>query len=184
MHANVAKAEAILFALGEPVDTARLADVLELAPQDIPELMKQLQAHYEKNESALHVMHLERSWQIATKAEYAPVIRLVMESKRMQPLSNAAMEALTIIAYNQPVSKGFVERVRGVDSSSIVNSLVEKGLVEEAGRINVPGKPLGYRTTALFLRTFGLGSLAELPSVTAKQEEIAMILAKESGEEV
>ena len=86
-----------------------------------------------------------------------------METRRMQPLSNAAMETLTIIAYNQPVSKGFIERVRGIDSSSVVNSLADKGLVEEAGRIDVPGHPIGYRTTDLFLRVFGLHSLDELP---------------------
>ena len=90
-----------------------------------------------------------------------PVI--IQQSRRMQPLSNAAMETLTIIAYNQPVSKGFVERVRGIDSSSVVNSLADKGLIEEAGRIDVPGHPIGYRTTDLFLRVFGLHSLEELP---------------------
>lgn len=100
---------------------------------------------------------------MCTHEKYAPQIRAALETKRATPLSNAAMEVLTIIAYNQPVSKSFVENVRGIDSSSVINNLVEKGLVEEAGRLDVPGKPIVYRTTSVFLRSFGLSSVAELP---------------------
>ncbi|MBQ1463752.1 MAG: SMC-Scp complex subunit ScpB, partial [Ruminococcus sp.] len=98
-------------------------------------------------------------------------------------LSNAAMEVLTIIAYNQPVSKGFVENVRGVDSSSVVNNLVERGLIEEAGRLDVPGKPIVYKTTPVFLRSFGLGSIAELPPLPGRNmtEDGQMIITEENN---
>ena len=155
--------EAILFASGEPVESVRLAQTLGVPVQEIPVIIQHLEERYTDTNSALQILHLETAWQLAVKQEFAPVIRTALESRRMQPLSNAAMETLTIIAYNQPVSKGFVERVRGIDSSSIVNSLADKGLVEEAGRIDVPGHPIGYRTTDLFLRVFGLHSLEELP---------------------
>ena len=107
---------------------------------------------------------------MCTREEFAPQVRAALETKRTAPLSNAAMEALTIIAYNQPVSKGFVENVRGIDSSSVINNLVEKGLVEEAGRLDVPGKPIVYRTTAVFLRSFGLSSVADLPPLPGQSD--------------
>ncbi len=158
-----AMAEAVLFAAGEPLESSRIAQALGVTESEIPLIMQKLEQRYTETNSALQILHLEKAWQLAAKQEFAPVIRTALETRRMQPLSNAAMETLTIIAYNQPVSKGFVERVRGVDSSSVVNSLADKGLVEEAGRIDVPGHPIGYRTTDLFLRVFGLHSLKELP---------------------
>ena len=164
-------AEAILFASGDPVETARLALTLKVSEREIVPIMEHLQQRYTNTDSALQVIRLSKSWQLGTRPEFAFVIREAMEKKRMQPLSNAAMETLTIVAYNQPVSKGFVERVRGIDSSSVVNSLVDKGLLEEAGRIDVPGHPIGYKTTALFLRVFGLSSLDDLPDPNAKQED-------------
>ena len=167
----VSAAEAILFAAGEPVETSRIAQTLNVLDRDVEKLLEQLSARYEQTGSAIRVLKLGKSWQLGTREEYAPLIRTAMEKKRMQPLSNAAMEALTIIAYNQPASKGFVERVRGIDSSSVINSLVDKGLLEEAGRIDVPGHPIGYQTTPLFLRAFGLSSLMELPEPRKKEEE-------------
>ncbi|MDE5565045.1 MAG: SMC-Scp complex subunit ScpB, partial [Oscillospiraceae bacterium] len=151
--------EAILFAAGEPIETSRIAQVLDIPEGDVPPLMEQLQTHYAQTNSALQVMKLGHAWQLGTREQFSAIIRKALEQERMRPLTNAAMEALTIIAYNQPASKGFVERVRGIDSSSVINSLVDKGLLEEAGRIDVPGHPIGYRTTALFLRAFGLSSL-------------------------
>ena len=109
---------------------------------------------------------------MCTNEKYSGQIRAALETKRSTPLSNAAMEALTIIAYNQPVSKGFVENVRGIDSSSVINNLVEKGLVEEAGRLDVPGKPIVYRTTPVFLRSFGLSSVADLPPIAGQTERV------------
>lgn len=167
----VAGAEAILFAAGDPVETSRIAQTLCILDRDVEPILNKLQARYDERKSAIRVLKLGQSWQLGTREEYAPLIRTAMEKKRMQPLSNAAMEALTIIAYNQPASKGFVERVRGIDSSSVINSLVDKGLLEEAGRIDVPGHPIGYQTTPLFLRAFGLTSLMDLPEPRKKQEE-------------
>jgi segregation and condensation protein B len=105
-----------------------------------------------------------------------------MENKRQTPLSAAAMETLTVIAYNQPVTKGFVENVRGVDSSSVINTLVDKGLLEEDGRLDVPGHPVAYKTTAVFLRAFGLSSLEELPPLVREGEETQRTLFE--GDEV
>ncbi|MFR9194499.1 MAG: SMC-Scp complex subunit ScpB [Ruminococcus sp.] len=134
---------------------------------------KQLSAWYESKECARQ--QLGDSWQMCTHTAYAAVIERAMETKKAAPLSAAAMEVLTIVAYNQPVSKGFVEHVRGVDSSSVVNTLVEKELLMEAGRLDVPGKPIAYATTPHFLRCFGLQSLEELPPlpVSAAPQETA-----------
>lgn len=158
-----ASLEAVLFAGGEPMEIPRLAQALELDEDTVMRLAALLGEIYDKSGSALQLIRLGNAYQITTRAEYAEPIRQALEIKRNTPLSNAAMEVLTIIAYNQPVTKGFVERVRGVDSSSTVNTLTERGLLEEAGRIEVPGRPVTYRTTAQFLRCFGLQSLAELP---------------------
>ena len=128
-------------------------------------MIKVLNERYTDSGSALCIKRLENSYQICTREEFAPAIRKALETKRNTPLSNASMEALTIIAYNQPVSKSFVEKVRGIDSSSVINNLVEKGLVEEAGRLDVIGRPVVYRTTTIFLRTFGLSSISDLPPI-------------------
>ncbi|MBQ7784510.1 MAG: SMC-Scp complex subunit ScpB, partial [Oscillospiraceae bacterium] len=113
------------------------------------------------------------SYQLTVKAEYINYVRAAMETKKASPLSPAAMEVLAIIAYNQPVTKGFVEHVRGIDSSSVVNSLVEKNLLEEAGRLDVPGKPIAYRTTPTFLRCFQLSSIENLPSVSETDGQVS-----------
>lgn len=167
----VSATEAILFAAGDPVETSRIAQTLTILDSEAEMLLTHLQDRYDQTGSALRVLKLGKAWQLGTREEFAPYIRTAMEKKRMTPLSNAAMEALTIIAYNQPASKGFVERVRGIDSSSVINSLVDKGLLEEAGRIDVPGHPIGYQTTPLFLRAFGLSSLMDLPEPHKKDEE-------------
>ena len=122
-------------------------------------------------EFPLELRRLDASYQLCTRPVYAGEIRRALELRRNTPLSAAALEVLAIIAYNQPVTRGFVEQVRGVDSSSVVTSLVEKGLVEEAGRLELPGRPISYRTTAAFLRCFGLGSLDDLPDVSGADEE-------------
>ena len=157
--------EAILFASGEPVELYRLSQASGIDVGALPQLIRLLNERYDDCGSGITIKKLDSSYQMCTREEYAPQIRAVLETRKNTPLSNAAMEALTIIAYNQPVSKSFVENVRGVDSSSVVNNLVEKGLVEEAGRLDVPGKPIVYRTTPVFLRTFGLSSIDELPPI-------------------
>ncbi len=163
--------EAILFASGEPVEIYRLAQASETDTGTLSSMIKLLNDRYNDCGSGIYIARLDSSYQMCTRQEFAPHIRAALETKKNTPLSNAAMEALTVIAYNQPVSKGFVESVRGIDSSSVINNLVEKGLVEEAGRLDVPGKPIVYRTTAVFLRSFGLSSLAELPPLSGNPLE-------------
>lgn len=163
--------EAVLFASGEPVELYRLAEAVAVDVGTLPSLIRLINERYEDYNSGIIIKKLESSYQMCSREMYAPQIRQVLETKRNVPLSNAAMEVLTIIAYNQPVSKGFVENVRGVDSSSVVNNLAEKGLIEEAGRLDVPGKPVVYRTTSVFLRSFGLASLAELPPLSDFREK-------------
>ena len=178
---DLAALEAVLFAAGEPMETDRLAEALGTEPDAVRTMAAALAAHLDDTGSAVQLLPLGDSWQLTTRAEFAEQIRAALEVKRNTPLSNAAMEALTIIAYNQPVTKGFVERVRGVDSGSVVNTLVERGLLEEAGRIEVPGRPVTYRTTAHFLRTFGLQSLADLPPLPVSAE--SDLFEIETGEE-
>ena len=155
--------EAILFASGEPMEIYRLSEASGVDMGTLPSMIKLLNDRYDDCGSGITIKKLDSRYQMCTREDFAEQIRAALETKRSTPLSNAAMEALTIIAYNQPVSKGFVENVRGIDSSSVINNLVEKGLVEEAGRLDVPGKPIVYRTTPVFLRSFGLSSLGELP---------------------
>lgn len=162
---------AILFAAGEPLDAGRLGEAIGLAPEEIHTYSAGLSAWLEEGELPLELRRLEDSYQLCTRAVYAGEIRRALELRRNTPLTPAALEVLAIIAYNQPVTRGFVEQVRGVDSSSVVASLVEKGLVEEAGRLELPGRPISYRTTPAFLRCFDLDSLSELPDVTGAEEE-------------
>lgn len=162
--------EAILFAGGEPVEMYRLSEASGVDMATLPSMIKSLNERYDDSGSGLCIRKLENSYQMCTREEFAPAIRKALETRRNTPLSDAAMEALTVIAYNQPVSKSFVENVRGIDSSSVINNLVEKGLVEEAGRLDIPGKPVIYRTTAVFLRSFGLSSLADLPVLLGQAE--------------
>ena len=117
--------------------------------------------------------HLNTHWQLATKTEFAECVRRVLDTRRSIPLGPAAMETLTVIAYNQPVSRAFIEQVRGVDSSSSVSGLLEKGLIEEAGRLDLPGRPVAFRTTDVFLRCFGLSNLEDLPPVRGAESEAA-----------
>lgn len=167
--------EAILFASGEPVEIFRLSQASEVDVGIVPSMIKLLNERYDDCGSGIRIEKLESCYQMCTRTEFAPQVKLALETKRAAPLSNAAMEALTVIAYNQPVSKGFVESVRGIDSSSVINNLVEKGLVEEAGRLDIPGKPIVYRTTAVFLRSFGLNSLADLPPLPGHDEQCSML---------
>lgn len=156
--------EAMLFAHGEPVETERLADALRLSAQDTEELLHGLQQRYDEQESGLAILHFEPDrWQMTTRPYYGEVVKRVLDTRRNAPLSPAALEVLAVIAYNQPVSRSFIEQVRGVDSSSTVTKLLEKGLIEEAGRLDLPGRPVAFQTTDTFLRVFGLGGLKDLP---------------------
>ena len=176
--------EAILFASGDPIEIYRLSEASGVDVGTIPRLVRLLNERYDDCGSGLCIKKLDSSYQMCTREEFAPMIKTALETKRSTPLSNAAMEPLTIIAYNQPVSKGFIENVRGIDSSSVVNNLVEKGLIEEAGRLDIPGKPIVYRTTPVFLRSFGLASTDDLPILPGQvtTEDVDALLREEEAE--
>lgn len=176
--------EAILFASGDPIEIYRLSEASGVDVGTIPRLVRLLNERYDDCGSGLCIKKLDSSYQMCTREEFAPMIKTALETKRSTPLSNAAMETLTIIAYNQPVSKGFIENVRGIDSSSVVNNLVEKGLIEEAGRLDIPGKPIVYRTTPVFLRSFGLASTDDLPILLGQvtTEDVDALLREEEAE--
>ncbi|MEG1011105.1 MAG: SMC-Scp complex subunit ScpB [Ruthenibacterium sp.] len=157
--------EAMLFAYAEPVSAARLAEVLEVEPATVDRLLKLLRDELNAEERGLVLLQLEDRWQLSTKTEYGDVIKKALDTRRNTPLSAAAMEVLAIVAYNQPVSRSFIDQVRGVDSSHTVQTLLQKFLIEEAGRLDLPGRPVSFRTTDVFLRTFGIASLSELPSL-------------------
>ena len=154
---------AVLFAVGEPLATSRLAEALETKEEVVRSLLEHLRDTLEAQAGAFQILNLNGQYQLATREEHTGLIRRVMNQRRSVPLSQAALEVLAAVAYNQPVTRAYVEQVRGVDSSSIIASLVEKGLLEEAGRLELPGRPICYQTTPNFLRTFGLSSLEELP---------------------
>ncbi len=170
LNEKAAAVEAILFASGDAVDEKRIAESTETETADVEKIIKILNDRYDDNISALTIIRVDNKYQMCTRKEYADYIKAAMESKKQTPLSNAAMEALTIIAYNQPVTKAFVESVRGIDSSSVINSLVEKGLLDEDSRLNVPGRPISYKTNENFLRCFGLSSLDDLPPLIREDE--------------
>ena len=155
--------EAVLFAHGEPVSAARLADVFEMDEAELLRVLAAMRDEYEAAGRGICLLRLEDSWQLATKPAFSSYVKRALDNRRNTPLSPAAMEVLAVIAYNQPVSRSFVEQVRGVDSTSTVQTLLQKGLIEEAGRLDLPGRPISFRTTDAFLRSFGLESLAQLP---------------------
>ncbi len=155
--------EAVLFASGEPISIDRLAMVFEITPEKVVEVADLLSKKLTDNDCGISLLRLENTYQLATKTEFNEYIKKAFDMRRRTPLSNAALEVLAVVAYNQPVTKAFIEQVRGVDCSGVVTTLVEKGLVEERGRLELPGKPLLYGTTKNFLRCFGLSDLSDLP---------------------
>ena len=161
--------EAILFASGEPVETERFCEIFEIDGESVDQIMGLLGDRLANSGSAIKLLKLEDSYQLCSKKEYAEYIRAVLDLRRKAPLSQAALEVLAVIAYNQPVTRAYVEQVRGVDCSGVVSTLVEKDLLEEKGRLELPGRPLLYGTTANFLRCFGLSSLDDLPVIPADE---------------
>ena len=157
--------EAILFAAGERVEVARLAQVLELDPKEIVQAADRLSDELAYERRGIRVLRLENGYQMVSSGEMADYITKALETRKPPKLSSSQLETLTVIAYYQPATKAMVEQIRGADSSYSVAALMNKKLIEEAGRLNVPGRPIQYRTTPDFLRTFGLSSLEELPPI-------------------
>ncbi len=167
----VAQLEAILFSAGEPLDAGRISDAIFVSRSYVEAGLQALQEQLAGSERGICLLRLGDSYQLCSKKEYAQDIQKVLEVKRNQPLSPAAFEVLAVVAYNQPVTKAYIEQVRGVDCSGVVATLCQKGLVEEKGRLDLPGRPLVYGTTTEFLKCFCLESLADLPDLPADPQE-------------
>ena len=171
--------EAILFAAGEPVETERLSFAAEVDPDEVRSVMKELMDLYAFERRGIRILRLEDSWQMCSQNDLAPWVTRALETRKPPKLSASQLETLTIIAYYQPTTKAFVEKLRGVDSAWSVSALLNKKLIEENGRLEAPGRPILYRTTPDFLRTFGLESLDELPEM----EKVQFSTAAEDGGE-
>lgn len=157
--------EAILFAAGEPIEIARLSEVLSVDPDEIEKAADALANDWAYDRRGIRILKLEKRYQMVSSGEMADYITAALETRKPPKLSSSQLEALTIIAYYQPATKAMVEQIRGVDSSYSIGALLNKKLIEDAGRLNVPGRPILYRTTPAFLRTFGLSSLEDLPEI-------------------
>lgn len=157
--------EAILFAAGEPVELSRLSMALEADQKDVADAVHSLMDELSFDRRGIRIIRLENAYQMVSSGEMSDYITKALETRKPPKLSSSQLETLTIIAYYQPATKAMVEQIRGVDSSYSVAALMNKKLIEEAGRLNVPGRPILYKTTPDFLRTFSIDSLDELPPI-------------------
>ena len=162
--------EAVLFASGEPLDIEKTAKTLLVDKESIVNCLGEIKEEYDGENHGIELLNLAGKYQFATKEEFAPEIRAVLSMKKNTPLSSAAFEVLAIVAYNQPVTKAFVEQVRGVDCSGVIATLCQRNLIEEHGRLDLPGRPLLYCTTDNFLRCFEISSLDELPELPERTD--------------
>ena len=163
--------EALLFASGEPLETDKICQIIECSANDVQEAVNTINNELKKLGSSLSIVKLDDAYQYVTHPDYAKPIKKMLEIQRNSQLSAAAFEVLAVVAYNQPVTKSFIEQVRGVDCSGVVSSLVDRGLIEEKGRLELPGRPLIYGTTKLFLRTFDIENLSQLPPLPQKEQD-------------
>ena len=155
--------EAILFASGDSIPTARLSLVLGTDEEEILRCAAELAESYEKQGRGIRLLRLDDRLQLCSAPEYAPYVAKALEQRKPAQLSQSALEALAVVAYFQPVTRAYIDQVRGVDSAYTVSTLLERGLIETAGRLDVPGRPALLKTTDVFLRTMGVSSLSELP---------------------
>ncbi|MBE6728256.1 MAG: SMC-Scp complex subunit ScpB [Ruminococcaceae bacterium] len=165
--------EAVLFSSGEPMSIDRISQIFELSPEKTEKALIELAEILKNNNRGIELLRLENAWQLATAKKHSAYIKKAFDIRRKTPLSPAALEVLAVIAYNQPVTKSFIEQVRGVDCSGVVSTLVEKELIEERGRLELPGRPLLYGTTKNFLRCFSITDLSELPPLPKSQPEVS-----------
>ena len=173
--------EGILFASGEPVHVDRLCTALELDRATAEQVLQRLMDYYAYERRGIRLLRMEDSWQLCSAPDYAEVIRRAFEIRKPAKLSQPALEVLTIIAYYQPTTRAYVDQIRGVDSAYTIGLLLERRLIEECGRLQVPGRPHLYRTTKQFLRAFHLTSLEDLPEMPDLGGE-GQMRVKESGE--
>ena len=163
--------EGILFASGEPVSIERIAAVLGIEAELISRIAERMIDQYSTGRRGIRMVRLDNTLQLCSSPAYADCIRLALESRKMPQLTQPALEVLAAIAYFQPVTRSFVEQLRGVDSSYTVGLLQERGLIEPCGRLSVPGRPILFRTTKSFLRTFGITALSDLPALPETESD-------------
>lgn len=175
--------EAILFASGEPVQTERICVALELERPAVEQALQRLMDYYAYERRGIRLLHIEDSWQLCSAPDHADAIRRAFEIRKPAKLSQPALEVLTIIAYYQPTTRAYVDQIRGVDSAYTMSLLLDRKLIEECGRLQVPGRPHLYRTTRQFLRAFHLTNLEDLPELPDFGVEGQMRL-NENGEVV
>lgn len=161
--------ESLLFAAGDPISKERLCRVLGEESSEVEAVLEDLRNEYQFRQRGLRLIQLGDCYQMTSAPEYAPMIRDMMEKRKPDRLSPAALEVMSILAYYQPVTRAYIEQVRGVDSSYTLGLLLDRDLVEECGRLEVPGRPILYRTTQTFLRSFGLNSLEDLPELPVSE---------------
>ena len=175
--------EAILFASGEPVQTERVCIALGLERPAAEQILQRLMDYYAYERRGMRLLHMEDSWQLCSAPDHADAVRRAFETRKPAKLSQPALEVLTIIAYYQPATRAYVDQIRGVDSSYTISLLLDRKLIEECGRLQVPGRPRLYRTTRQFLRAFHLTDLEDLPELPDFGVEGQMRL-NENGEVV
>ena len=166
-----AAAEGLLFAAGEPVHIDRICLALELDRLSAEEILRRLGDYYAFERRGIRLIQMEDSWQLCSAPEYGPMLRRAFEIRKSAKLSQPALEVLSVIAYYQPATRAQVDQIRGVDSAYTIGLLLDRKLIEECGRLQVPGRPRLYRTTDHFLRCFHLRSLEELPELPGMTEE-------------
>ena len=174
--------EGILFAAGDPVGAQRMAQAIGVGTDQVEAALKTLMDAYSFQRRGMRIIQLEDAYQMVSAQELSDVITRALETRKPPKLSASALETLTVIAYYQPTTKAFVEQIRGVDSSYTISALLNKKLIEEQGRLSVPGRPILYGTTSDFLRTFGISSLDDLPEVDlpkAQAQQVEMQLSLE-----
>lgn len=163
--------ESILFAAGGPVTIERLMSVLQLRRDDVRSIMNSLIHRYEDEGRGIRIHELEGAYQMCAATENEDYVSTALQRKKKPVLSRASLEVLSIIAYRQPVTRAYVEQVRGIESSNVINTLLEKGYLEEQGRLDAPGRPILFGTSREFLRVFGLRSISDLPRIPGMEEE-------------
>lgn len=178
--------EAVLFAAGHPVTYEKLADLFSISADEMKRAVLAYANLYndESCPRGVLLLALEDSCQLCTKEQYAPYIREALGIRKGGNLSNSSMETLSVIAYNQPVTRAYIDTVRGVDSSYAVSSLLERGLIEQRGRLDAPGRPVLYGTSEAFLRCFGLESLSQLPQVSNGERNIFNVSPDNNAKQV
>ena len=173
--------EGILFASGEPVQTDRICVALEMDRPTVEQVLQKLMDYYAYERRGIRLLRMEDTWQLCSAPDYADVIRKAFEIRKPAKLSQPALEVLTIIAYYQPTTRAYVDQIRGVDSSYTVGLLLDRHLIEECGRLQVPGRPRLYRTTKAFLRAFHLNSLEDLPEMPGMEADGQLRLAEDGS---